>query len=179
MKSLNELREQWQFRGSNRPDFAITPLENQESVWDYPRPPVLAPDERHVLVSFRGKTLVDSRRAIRLLETSCAPCFYIPNEDTDLTLLRKNQHTTFCEWKGTATYFDLVSGPENVAWCYEDPFSEFNQVKDWLAFYPSLVNCEVAGEKVRAQAGGYYGGWITSEIVGPFKGEQGVQDLKS
>jgi uncharacterized protein (DUF427 family) len=114
-----------------------------------------------------------------MLETSHPPVYYIPQEDIRMGLLTPTRHTTFCEFKGQASYWTLtVDGEarENVAWSYPDPVSGFEAIKDHLAFYPSKVNaCFVDDEQVTAQAGDFYGGWITSEIVGPFKGGVGTQ----
>ncbi|HKJ87311.1 MAG TPA: DUF427 domain-containing protein, partial [Gammaproteobacteria bacterium] len=115
---------------------------------------------------------------VRVLETAGPPTFYLPPADVDREALAPVEGTTFCEWKGTARYFALAgdSGGGAVAWCYPDPKPEFEGLRDWLAFYPGAVACYVGGERVRAQTGGFYGGWVTDEIVGPFKGEAGTGD---
>ncbi len=148
-----------------------------ESVWDYPRPPKVEPDERRVIVKAADRTLADTTRAVRVLETSHPPVFYLPDTDVDFTLLVPSPHTTFCEYKGRAVYWDVQAGADRIAqagWSYPDPSPGFEMIKDWIAFYPSRVQCTVDGETVRPQEGGFYGGWITAEIVGPFKGAPGT-----
>lgn len=148
----------------------------KESVWDYPRPPRIDPDDRHVLVESDGVVLADTRSAVRVLETSHPPVFYIDPKDVATDYLFRSQQTTFCEFKGKAAYWDLHAGKAiaQVAWSYPSPTAGFSAIRDWYAFYPSRVRCYVAGERVDAQAGGFYGGWITPEIVGPFKGGPGT-----
>ncbi|MEV7594780.1 DUF427 domain-containing protein [Streptomyces sp. NPDC090085] len=151
-----------------------------ESVWDYPRPPRVEPDTRHVLVRHAGITLADSRRCLRVLETSHPPVFYIPRSDVRTDLLRASGHGSVCEWKGAATYWDLAAGSglppvTDVAWSYESPEPGYEPITGHLAFHADRVDtCTVDGERARAQTGGFYGGWITSEITGPFKGEPGT-----
>ncbi|UUY52616.1 DUF427 domain-containing protein (plasmid) [Streptomyces yangpuensis] len=150
-----------------------------ESVWDYPRPPRTEPDTRHVMVWHAGVPLADSRRCVRVLETSHPPVFYVPRADVRMELLRASQHRSVCEWKGTATYWDL--GPElghpsaaPIAWSYEAPLPDYAPIAGHLAFHADRVDtCTVDGERVRAQPGGFYGGWITAGITGPFKGVPG------
>ncbi|MFD7027268.1 DUF427 domain-containing protein [Streptomyces sp. NPDC059917] len=151
-----------------------------ESVWDYPRPPRLEPDDRHVVVEFAGARIADSRRSVRVLETSHPPVFYIPPEDACRELLVRSETRTWCEWKGNATYWDLrVEGRavvSDAAWSYADPSPGFGAIADFLAFYPSRVDrCLVDGEEVAAQQGDFYGGWITSDVRGPFKGPPGTR----
>ncbi len=149
----------------------------KESVWDYPRPPRVEPDNRHVIVTFGGEVVADTRRAHRVLETSHPPVFYIPPEDVRVELLDSNGEQTWCEFKGDAHYYDIAVGDRrsrSVAWCYPEPSEGFEPIQYAIAFYPDRVDsCTVDGEAVQAQRGGFYGGWITSEIVGPFKGEPG------
>ncbi len=151
----------------------------QESVWDYPRPPRVEPDSRRVRVLFNGETLADSRNALRVLETSHPPVFYLPPEDVRMEFLRPSPQRTFCEFKGRASYYDLQVGErrvENVAWYYPDPAPGYEALQHHIAFYPSRVDaCFVGDEPVRAQEGDFYGGWITDEIVGPFKGGPGTR----
>lgn len=144
-----------------------------ESVWDYPRPPRIDRDDRRVLVSHNGHVIAESTRTARVLETSHPPVFYIPPDDVDMEALARNKRTTFCEFKGTATYWDL-GGIDSVAWSYESPSPGYEEIRDWLAFYPSKVDCFVGEEQVLPQEGDFYGGWITSEIEGPFKGGPGT-----
>ena len=168
---IRRRREAWIYRGSTRPVFAIAPQPGQESVWDYPRPPRLERDFRRIVVSHQGRILAQTSRSLRLLETAGPPTFYLPRADVQMDLLEPNASRSICEWKGLAVGFDLRAGPRDVAWSYPCPFPEYEDLAGWLAFYPGRVECFVADERVRAQPGGYYGGWITQEIVGPFKGE--------
>lgn len=147
-----------------------------ESVWDYPRPPRLEQDSRRIVVRSGDLVLADTTRSIRVLETSHPPVFYLPQAEVGMSLLRANPHTTFCEFKGRAVYWDVVAGEaiSRAAWSYPAPSPGFEEIKDWIAFYPSKVECTIDGEAVKPQAGGFYGGWITTEITGPFKGEPGT-----
>ncbi|MEJ2482211.1 MAG: DUF427 domain-containing protein [Gemmatimonadota bacterium] len=148
-----------------------------ESVWDYPRPPRLEPTDRHIVIHHAGRVIADTRNALRVLETSHPPVYYLPPDDVDLTLLEPAPGSSICEWKGTARYWDLVIGEkriDRVAWSYPDPVPAFRPMLDHLAFYAGpLEKCLVDGEPVRPQPGGFYGGWITSDLVGPFKGGRG------
>jgi len=156
----------------------IEPGPGQESVWDYPRPPRLEKTDRHLIIECGDQKIVDSKNAIRVLETSHPPVYYFPRQDVQMNLLVEAIGSTFCEWKGHASYFDLVTPEQRIlraAWCYPDPTAAFTNLKDYLAFYPSKMDrCTVDGELIKSQAGDFYGGWITSEIVGPFKGEPGT-----
>ncbi|MFN2642507.1 MAG: DUF427 domain-containing protein [Actinomycetota bacterium] len=157
----------------------IEPGPGQESVWDYPRPPRLERSRKHVVVRFNGETIASSTRAFRVLETSSPPTYYIPRDDVRMERLTPVDRTTFCEWKGDASYFDIVAGDRSshrAAWTYDDPTPAFREIKDAIAFYPGRVDeCTLDGEAVRPQAGKYYGGWVTDDIVGPFKGEPGTE----
>ncbi len=150
-----------------------------ESVWKYPRPPRLEHVTRHVRVVFGGIVIAETRRAARVLETSHPPVFYISPEDIVLEHLTRTTRSSFCEWKGNASYYDVVAGEKvarDAAWTYPSPTEAFASIAGWIAFYPGRMDeCTVDGEVVRAQAGGFYGGWITSDIEGPFKGEPGTQ----
>jgi len=156
----------------------IEPGPGQESVWDYPRPPRLEPTPKRILIKTAGITIADSTDAWRVLETSHPPVYYIPPEDVRMDCLIGSRGTTYCEWKGRASYYDLVLPDirvDSAAWYYPDPVEAFESIRGHLAFYPSKMDeCRVDGELVRAQAGDFYGGWITSDIVGPFKGEPGT-----
>lgn len=155
----------------------IPPGPGQESVWDYPRPPRVEPTSQHLQVMVDGVVIADTRRALRVLETSHPPTYYLPPEDVRTDLLTRNAHVTWCEFKGQASYYDLRLGARvipNVAWSYLDPAPGYTALRGYLAFYPGRVDaCLVDGELVRAQEGDFYGGWITSAIVGPFKGGRG------
>ncbi len=156
----------------------IQPGPGQESVWDYPRPPHLENPEKRVKVVFGGVTIAYATRAKRVLETSHPPVYYIPSEDIRMEHLTLAEGTSFCEWKGAARYYDIATGERKehrAAWFYPDPAPAYAELRDYVAFYPSLMDaCWVDGEKVRAQEGDFYGGWITPEIVGPFKGGPGT-----
>lgn len=148
----------------------------QESVWDYPRPPRLETDHRRILVRRGDSILADSIRSIRVLETSHPPVFYVPSGSVRTGLLTLSSIRTMCEFKGVADYWDL-GGPEpipRVAWSYPQPLAGYEDIAGWLAFFPGKVECYVGGERALPQEGGFYGGWITSEIVGPFKGAPGT-----
>ena len=156
----------------------IPPGPGQESVWDYPRPPRLEDSSKHIQIQLNGVMLADTRRAKRVLETSHPPVYYISPEDIQMEYLHCTDRATFCEWKGRAAYYTVIVGDrreENVAWTYPTPTERFADLKDYIAFYPSRMDaCYVDGEQVQAQAGDFYGGWITKEIVGPFKGAAGT-----
>jgi uncharacterized protein (DUF427 family) len=156
----------------------IEPGPGQESVWDYPRPPRLEDVEEKVKVVFGGVTVAYTTRAKRVLETSHPPVLYVPPEDIRTEHLRPAGGSSLCEWKGMASYYDLVTDErvaERAAWYYPDPVPAYASLKDYVAFYPSLMDgCWIGGQKVEAQAGDFYGGWITPNIVGPFKGGPGT-----
>jgi uncharacterized protein (DUF427 family) len=165
----------WSYRGQRRPDFADTPGPGQESVWDYPRPPDVVADTRTVEGLHEGTCLARSVRTRRVRETASPPTFYLPPEDVRQSQLVPVAGSTFCEWKGDARYFALAADPTAppVAWSYPSPDPRFAAIAGWFAFYPARVECRVDGERVRPQGGGFYGGWVTREIVGPWKGEPG------
>ncbi|MGH9001048.1 MAG: DUF427 domain-containing protein [Acidimicrobiia bacterium] len=150
-----------------------------ESVWDYPRPPRVEPTDEHVLVEFAGVAVADTGRALRVLETSQPPAYYVPPDDVAPGVLEPHPIRTFCEWKGVAVYWTLVVDGRRVeaaAWSYPEPTKPFEVLRHHLAFYPSRVDaCFLDEEKVRAQEGDFYGGWITSRVRGPFKGGPGTQ----
>ncbi len=152
--------------------------KSKESVWDYPRPPRVESYNALIEVVHKNKHLAKSNKTFRVLETSHPPGFYIPQDDCNMSFLRMNDQTSMCEFKGLAVYYDLImegKKVKNVAWCYENPRSYFEVIKNHLAFYPGRVDaCFVDGEKVTAQEGDFYGGWITSNIEGPFKGGSGT-----
>ncbi|MEM6783521.1 MAG: DUF427 domain-containing protein [Bacteroidota bacterium] len=151
------------------------PAPGQESVWAYPRPPRLEPTPKRVRIEHHGLVIADTGQALRLLETSHPPTYYLPPEDVRFALLRPTTKTSGCEWKGRATYFDLVlpEGPtlRQIAWAYPNPVPGYAALRNHLAFYAApLDGCFVGGERVVPQPGGFYGGWITSDLAGPFKG---------
>ena len=172
-------RAGWRWTGAERPPFAAVPAPGQESVWDFPRPPQLEAVDRHVLVRFDGTLVAETRSPMRVLETSHPPTYYIPREDVREATLLTAPGTSRCEWKGSATYWTVRSEggrvEERVGWSYEDPFEDFARLRGYLSFYPSRLECFVDGARVLPQAGGFYGGWVTSDVVGPFKGEPGTE----
>ena len=149
----------------------------QESVWDYPRPPRVEPTGKHIQVILNGAVVAGTRRAQRVLETSHPPAYYIPPEDIRMEFLTQTSQATWCEWKGQAAYYSIGVGDRvvaNAAWSYPHPAPGYAAIQDHIAFYPHLMDaCTVDGERVQPQPGGFYGGWITRDIVGPFKGEAG------
>ncbi len=156
----------------------ISPGPGQESVWDYPRPPRLEPTTKHIRVVFNGVTVAETRRAWRVLETSHPPVYYIPPQDIRAEYLKPGAGRSFCEWKGEARYVTLEVNDrraENIGWFYPNPTPAFAAIRDHIAFYAApLDGCYVDSERVTPQPGGFYGGWITADIVGPFKGEPGT-----
>jgi uncharacterized protein (DUF427 family) len=163
----------------------------KERVADYPRPPRLEPCERHVRVEVFGRTLCDTRLSLRVLETFHPPSFYLPPESVDASLLEAVGGSSFCEWKGVARYFDLVPPADwpgslvsalpgglprgrrrRAVWHYPQPTAAFAELAGWFALYPAQVDgCWLDGEPVQPQQGGFYGGWITDDLEGPFKGD--------
>jgi uncharacterized protein (DUF427 family) len=152
---------------------------SQESVWDYPRPPRVEPTTKHLRVEFAGELVADSRRAIRVLETSHPPVYYIPRADVRADLLTPSARHTFCEFKGLAAYWSLRVDDKlsaEAAWSYQSPSPEYEAIRGHLAFYAGRVDaCYVDEERVQAQPGEFYGGWVTSDIIGPFKGRRGSE----
>lgn len=150
----------------------------KESVWDYPRPPRLERTQRSIRVIHNGVVVADTSCASRVLETSHPPTYYIPFDDIDMSFLVQNDKRTMCEWKGAASYYNLRIGSvlvRDAAWTYLNPKKPFGGLVDHIAFYANKVDaCFVDDERVDAQAGSFYGGWITSDIAGPFKGSAGT-----
>ncbi len=148
----------------------------QESVWSYPRPPRVEPEGRRVRIELDGTVVADTDRAQRVLETSHPPVYYIPREDVRARL-EPNGRSSYCEWKGRAAYLDVRVGDrvlEAVAWSYPEPSAGFGAIAGHVAFYcHAFDRCTVGGEVARPQPGGFYGGWVTDDIVGPFKGGPG------
>ncbi len=156
----------------------IKPGPNQESVWDYPRPPRVEASTRHIQVVFGGVMIADTRNSRRVLETSHPPVYCIPLEDITAGCLAPSDRSSFCEWKGRAKYHTVKAGDReavDAAWSYPTPAPHFASIKNYVAFYPAMMDdCYVDGESVTKQPGDFYGGWITSDIVGPFKGGPGT-----
>ena len=149
----------------------------QESVWSFPRPAIAEPSPAHIVIEHRGRILVDTRASIRTLETSHPPSYYIPPTDIAPGALRRAEGSSFCEWKGLATYWDVVIGGlllPHVGWSYPNPSPAFASLRNHIAFYAAPFDrCSVNGETVTPQPGDFYGGWITSSLAGPFKGIPG------
>ena len=166
----------WTHRGQRRPAFADEPGPGQESVWDYPRPPVVVADSRRVQVRAGDRLIANSSSALRILETASPPTFYIPARDVGLQFLQADSQRSYCEWKGEAAYWRLAEEPGRgpVGWSYASPRPAFAAIAGYFSFYPGRVECFVDDEPVRPQAGGFYGGWITSDVAGPFKGDPGT-----
>ena len=156
----------------------IAPGPDQESVWDYPRPPRLEPVTERLQVIFNGVVLADSIRGLRILETSHPPTYYIPPEDVQTKLLKPVSGRSLCEFKGEAAYWTVKAEgrtSERAAWSYPAPWWPYEPLKNHYCFYASRVDdCVVGSERVQAQDGDFYGGWITSQVVGPFKGAPGT-----
>jgi uncharacterized protein (DUF427 family) len=173
---LQASRDQWRWRGGGRPPFAAIPMAGQESVWDYPRPPILVAESREIIIRWGDVEVARSRAAVRILETSHPPSFYLPPGDVATRLLEPGSGSSFCEWKGPARYWSLRDAGrqlQNVAWSYANPLPGAEKIADFIAFYPTSLTCTVGGTVVTPQPGGFYGGWITPELVGPFKGTAG------
>lgn len=154
------------------------PLPGQESVWAYPRPAIAEPTTSHIVIRHAGRLVADTPDAVRTLETSHPPTYYIPQRDITPGLLRPAGGGSFCEWKGMALYWDVLIDRDvlhRVGWSYPDPTPTFQILRDHIAFYAApFDHCSVDGEIVTPQAGDFYGGWITSHLAGPFKGGPGT-----
>ncbi len=157
----------------------IEPGAGQESVWDYPRPPRLEKVTERLRVLFNGQTIVDTMAGYRVLETSHPPVYYLPPQDTQMAFLERAPGESWCEFKGLAAYWSLNvdrGRSAMAAWSYPVPSEGFRDIAGYFAFYASRVDeCWVGDERVQAQEGDFYGGWITSRIVGPFKGGPGTK----
>jgi uncharacterized protein (DUF427 family) len=146
-------------------------------VWDYPRPPRIHADQREVIIRAGDVVVARTVRSVRVLETASPPTFYIPLADVVRGMLIPAAGVSFCEWKGRAQYWSVRAGHNTVdraAWSYPEPTQAFEAIRDAVAFYADRLACTVNGERVRPQPGGFYGGWITDEVVGPFKGDPGT-----
>jgi uncharacterized protein (DUF427 family) len=153
----------------------VTPRPGQESVWDYPRPPRVEHTTEHVVLELGGRVIAETNDAVRVLETSHSPVYYLPGESFVPDALQPADGTTFCEYKGVAHYLS-VGSEDGAGWFYPSPSAGFEELVGRVAVYPArMERCIVDDEVVRAQAGDFYGGWITEKIVGPFKGEPGTQ----
>ncbi|ANN57179.1 hypothetical protein A9174_10655 [Mesorhizobium loti NZP2037] len=153
---------------------AIISVAGQESVWDYPRPPRIESVSERIVVRFAGETIADTYRALRIVETSHPPVYYLPPQDMRMDLIVPAAGSSWCEFKGNANYLTILVGThrsERAAWRYENPTAAYQAIAGYIAFYASRIDeAQLGDERVVAQNGDYYGGWITSRIVGPFKG---------
>ena len=149
----------------------------QESVWTFPRPARAEASTVHLVIEHRGRTVADTRRPVRVVETSHPPSWYVPPADIAPGVLRPARGGSLCEWKGRAAYWDVVLDEEvlpRAGWSYPAPTPPFALLRDHVAFYPAPFDrCLLDGEVVTPQPGGFYGGWITSRVAGPFKGVPG------
>ena len=167
----------WRNVERTRPEGIMVPGPGQVSVWDYPRPPRMESVDARVRVEFEGLTIADTTRAVRVCETSSPPCYYIPPADILMAHVEASQRTSFCEWKGVASYWSVRVGEryaKDAAWSYPDPDEGFEAIRDYIAFYPRRMDaCWVGPDRVTPQPGFYYGGWVTPNLIGPFKGVPG------
>jgi uncharacterized protein (DUF427 family) len=172
-------RDKWRRHVRVRPPGIVLPGPGQESVWDYPRPPRVEPVSLPVRVEFDGVVIALSNRAVRVCETASPPGYYIPPADVDPDRIATSARTSFCEWKGLARYWTVRSAgreAKDAAWSYPTPDPGFEILKDYLSFYPRRMDgCYVGDQRVEPQPGFYYGGWVTPELVGPFKGGPGSE----
>ena len=156
----------------------IEPRPDQESVWDYPRPPRLEAVSARLRVVLGGITIADTTAGLRICETASPPTFYLPPGDIVPGVLRPTARSSFCEWKGQAAYFTVRSGPRrevDAAWCYPQPAAGYAALAGFVSFYAGRMDaCCVGDEQVEPQPGDFYGGWVTSSVVGPFKGAAGT-----
>jgi uncharacterized protein (DUF427 family) len=169
-------RAQWRWRGQDRPPFAESPQPGQVSVWDFPRPPKLVRDAREIIVRWGDLLVARTSGAWVVQETAHPPTFYLPLEDVRTELLQPVGGGSVCEWKGPARYWNLVDGTrrlDRVGWSYPQPLAGAEALTDCVAFYAHDLECTVGAARVTPQPGAFYGGWITPDLSGPFKGEPG------
>ncbi|NBC85163.1 MAG: DUF427 domain-containing protein [Bacteroidetes bacterium] len=156
----------------------IEPGPGQESVWDYPRPPALEPVSARIRVLFNGETIADTTNALRILETSHPPTYYLPPDDVAMQYLERESRTSMCEYKGRAVYYTVAVNDRTArqaAWAYPSPRPKYADLQDHISFYASKMGaCFVGDEEAHAQEGDFYGGWVTDSVVGPFKGGPGT-----
>lgn len=171
-------RRRWRTLRRVRPAQVPAPGPGEESVWDYPRPPRLEALSRRVEVWAGSVRVAGSDRPLRVCETASPPVYYLPRPDVEGARLVPAERESFCEWKGTARYWHVAAPSgriEHAGWSYPEPDTGFEALADAVAFYPAHLACFLDGERVRPQPGGFYGGWVTREILGPFKGEPGTE----
>jgi uncharacterized protein (DUF427 family) len=171
---LDQLKQVWENFGQHPPHIDPT-LEGEESVWNYSRPPSLQKANENILVKTEDTIILETNKSVRVCETASAPSYYVAKEDFLLELTQE-KNTTYCEWKGKGTYWSIEVGGKlypNFAWSYESPYPEYEDIKGLISFYPATFETYLNKERVRAQPGGFYGGWVTDKIKGPIKGEIG------
>jgi uncharacterized protein (DUF427 family) len=151
----------------------------QESVWDYPRPPAIGASDEEIIVILGGAEICETRTSWRILETGHPPTYYLPRSAFVAGSLRPARGTSFCEWKGFAWYLDVIGGGKiapRAGWYYPQPKVRYSVIVDHVGLYTGAMDeCLVDGERVVPQPGNYYGGWITSNVTGPFKGAPGSE----
>ncbi|RIA55260.1 DUF427 domain-containing protein [Dichotomicrobium thermohalophilum] len=171
---VQRARQHWRYDGSARPPFAEEPGADQESVWDYPRPPRIEPTDKPLRVMLGEKELARTTRGMRVLETAGAPTLYFPPEDVTTERLCHTGRSYHCEWKGISKEL-AADGVDPAGWVLTQAYPEFRELLGWYAFYPQELACFVGEERAGSQPGGYYGGWVTADIVGPIKGAPGSE----
>ncbi len=149
----------------------------QESVWDYPRPPAIRSSDEEIIITFAGVQICETQTSWRVLETSHPPTYYLPRSAFIDGVLVPARGSSYCEWKGEASYVDVQVGDrvaERAAWYYPSPNGRYGELRNHVALYAAAMDvCLVDGERVEPQPGGFYGGWVTSTVTGPFKGIPG------
>ena len=172
-------RAKWRAFPRIRPSAIVTPGPGQRSVWDFPRPPLIEPVAAAVRVELAGRVVARSERAIRVCETASPPGYYLPPEDVDRACMLPTARTSFCEWKGEARYWTVQveeRTAKDAAWSYPAPYPKYEAIRDYVAFYPRRMDaCFVGEERAQPQPGFYYGGWVTGDLTGPFKGVPGSE----
>lgn len=173
--SIKASRDKWIYNGVIKPPFYVIPSKSQVSVWDFPRPPALIQDSRKVEIYSYSVLILSTTSTLKVCETASPPTWYFPINQLILPLDKVPGMQSGCEWKGQASYYSLDS--KVVGWSYNSPFPEYHDLKGMISFYASKVDCYVDGQKVIPQKSDFYGGWVTPEVIGPFKGDPGVVDL--
>lgn len=168
----------WRYTGRDRPSFAVVPGPGQRSVWDFPRPPRIEREGRELSIACAGVEIARTRQALAVLETASPPTLYLPQADIAMALLDEDEGSSWCEWKGRARYWAVRAGGQRlarVAWSYPQPQPGFEALLGHIGFYPAPLDCRIEGRRVQPQPGRFYAGWVTPELVGPFKGEPGSE----
>jgi uncharacterized protein (DUF427 family) len=171
---VEQARSKWRYRGQERPPFALNTEGCQLSVWDFPRPPRIEKFNGRLRVQSAAQIIASTSRGRRVLETAGAPTYYFPPEDVIAKGIERTGKAFHCEWKWIS-YEISVASIKQAGWVIEAVYPEFGELCGWYAFYPQKLNCFIDEERVGAQPGGYYGGWVTRDIVGPIKGEPGTE----